>query len=179
MAWSDNARRAAQQARRAKGAKRRTTVAFNKLDKAVGKTGHKGPMHTMTPAQKKSVMPAYTHAKTRQDRYLKLSQPHKVLGSQGSPVGHKPAKPMKAPGVAKPTGQDAFTGKGKAMRPGGANRLKRVSDAGHRRTNAALNRKSHPTTLKMFGVGDRSHSDYVQSRINKHAKAVSKYRKKK
>lgn len=38
------------------------------------------------------------------------TQPHKVLGSQGNPVqGSRPGKPMKAPGVAKPTGPHAFT----------------------------------------------------------------------
>jgi hypothetical protein len=39
------------------------------------------------------------------------TKPHQVLGSQGAPaIGSKPGKPMKAPGVAKPTGPHAFTG---------------------------------------------------------------------
>jgi hypothetical protein len=38
--------------------------------------------------------------------------PSKAIGSQSSPVASKPGKPMKAPGVAKPTGPHAFTAHG-------------------------------------------------------------------
>lgn len=37
------------------------------------------------------------------------TQGHKALGSQSSAVHSRPGKPMKAPGVAKPTGPHAFT----------------------------------------------------------------------
>jgi hypothetical protein len=80
--------------------------------------------------------------KVRAAKRSTATMPHKAIPNTS--VSHSLAAPMASPGVAKPTGPQAFTQK--AMRPGGANPTARKAKTYPRRTGTAANNKGMAIT---------------------------------
>jgi hypothetical protein len=140
--WSDKARQAAAAARKASGTTRRSKG---------GRTLKRG-----NNAQRAQGVRFGAEAHGRVGPYGKVTktQPHKALPN--TPVNHSLAAPMKAPGVAKPTGPNAFTHRA----PGG-----KVGNSRMTPTAQANNYKSQAKSPRtpVFGTKKR----YPSSKLKK------------